>query len=185
MLFLVQISPGFATPLFYYQTNTLRFGREFIGDLAVVSGVLGLAGAVIYGWICPKFSLRTLLAGGIVLGAASTLLYLGYLSWKAAIVIEGAAGFTGTLAQLPLFDLAARATPAGDEAMGYALMMSMWNVGASLSDLFGSWLFEHYRLNFMNLVWLNAGTTALVLVVVPLLPRAIVGLREGETAEAS
>jgi len=37
----------------------------------------------------------------------------------------------------------------------------------SLSDVFGSWLFAHYQLNFMNLVWLNAGTTALALVAIP------------------
>jgi hypothetical protein len=48
----------------------------------------------------------------------------------------------------------------------------------SLSDVFGSWLFTRYHLNFMNLVWLNAGTTALALLAIPLLPAAIVGRRE-------
>ena len=110
---------------------------------------------------------------------ASTLFYLGYHSWVSALMIESLAGFVGTLAQLPLFDLAIRATPRGSEAFGYSLMMSVWNIGMSLSDVFGSWLFAHYHLNFMNLVWLNAGTTALALLAIPFLPARIVAARGG------
>ena len=40
-------------------------------------------------------------------------------------------------------------------------MMSIWNIASALSDIAGSWLYDHYHLTFMNLVWLNAGTTAL------------------------
>ena len=61
-------------------------------------------------------------------------------------------------------------------------MMSVWNVGAALSDLAGSFFFSHYHLTFKNLVWLNAGTTALVLLVIPLLPRRLVEPREGGAA---
>lgn len=182
MLFLVQLAPGFVTPLFYYQTNVLHFTPEFIGDLAMVSGILGLGGALVYGWVCRRLTLRRLLTLSIALNVVSTVLYLGYASRGSALVIEGAAGLMATLAQLPLFDLAARATPPGDEALGYSVMMSVWNLGAAVSDLAGSWLFDRYHLGFKNLVWLNAGTTALVLLVVPLLPRRLVEPREGQQA---
>jgi hypothetical protein len=63
-------------------------------------------------------------------------------------------------------------------------MIALWNIGLSLSDIIGSALFEKYNLTFMNLVWVNAGTTALVLVVIPFLPSRIVDKKEGEsTAE--
>jgi predicted MFS family arabinose efflux permease len=97
-----------------------------------------------------------------------------------ALVVEGLAGMGLTLAQLPLFDLAARATPKGSEALGYSLMIALWNIGLSLSDIIGSALFEKYGLTFMNLVWVNAGTTALVLVVIPFLPGRLVDKKEGE-----
>lgn len=64
------------------------------------------------------------------------------------------------------------------EAFGYSLMMSVWNIGMSLSAISGSWLFERYYVHFMQLVWLNARTTALALLAVPLLPRRIVDPRE-------
>ena len=98
------------------------------------------------------------------------------------MIIEGAAGLGLTLAQLPLFDLAARATPKGSEALAYSLMIACWNWGLSLSDVLGSWLFDKFDQTFMNLVWVNAGTTALVLIVVPFLPAQLVDCREGETS---
>ena len=46
--------------------------------------------------------------------------------------------------------------------------------------------FTHWHLGFQHLVWLNAGTTILVLAAVPFLPRALADRREGEgEAEAA
>ena len=59
-------------------------------------------------------------------------------------------------------------------------MMSVWNLTAALSDLTGAYLHDKYHLTILNLVWLNAGTTALVLVAVPFLPAALMLRRDGE-----
>ena len=56
MLFLVQISPGFATPLFYYQTDSLGFSPQFIGDLLLASSCLGILAAWIYGGLCKRLA---------------------------------------------------------------------------------------------------------------------------------
>jgi len=50
------------------------------------------------------------------------------------------------------------------------------------SDVFGAWLLDSRGWSFPELVWLNAGTTALVLLFVPLLPRAIVDHRDRDTS---
>jgi hypothetical protein len=68
---------------------------------------------------------------------------------------------------------AVRATPKGCEGMGFSLMMSVRNTGLGVSDILGSRLIEHYHFTFFNLVWLNAGTTALVLIAVPFLPKIL------------
>ena len=54
------------------------------------------------------------------------------------------------------------------------------DAGLSLSDVLGSWLFDKFDQTFMNLVWVNAGTTAVVLIVVPFLPGNLVDCKEGE-----
>ena len=134
-----------------------------------------------YPFVCGRLRLRTLLYFAITCTVASNISYRWYTSWQMALVIEGVAGLGLTLAQLPLFDLAARATPKGSEALGYSIMIALWNLGLAGSDIIGSALFEKYGLTFQNLVWANAGTTALVLVVIPFLPRRLVDRKEGET----
>ena len=180
LLFLVQFAPGFVTPLFYYQTNTLKFSEDFIGLLALISALSGAAGGFLYGYFCQRYRLRTLLYGSIIVTALAALMYLYYDSWKLAMVIEGAYAFVWYLAQLPLYDLAARATPKGSEALGYSLIVSAWNWGLFVSDITGSWLFDHHGWSFKQLVWLNAITTAVVLVVVPFLPGRLVDRTEAE-----
>jgi hypothetical protein len=88
----------------------------------------------------------------------------------------------GTLATLPLFDLAARATPRGSESLGYALLLSVYTLSSNLSNVLGSHLYERVHLGFKSLVWVNAGSTAAVLLFVPFLPRALLARSEGRIA---
>ena len=46
----------------------------------------------------------------------------------------------------------------------------------------GAYLYDRFHLTFMNLVWLNAGTTILVLVAVPFLPAVLMRGRDGDPA---
>jgi len=174
LLFLVYICPGFSTPLYYYQVDTLHLSQEFIGTvLILLSGAFGIAGAFIYGVMCRKLTLRTLLYISIIISTLTTLCYLFYTSGRAAAIIESQNGLIATVAELALMDLAARATPKGNEGLGFALMMSVRNGGQALSDIFGSWLIDRHIVTFFNLVWLNAGTTALILIVIPFLPHIL------------
>lgn len=170
MLFLVQLAPGFNTPLFFYQTNVLQFEGPFIGILNLASGFSGVLAGLVYAYGCRRFPLRSLLFFAIVFHAASSLAYLGYNTKNSAVFIECLGGFATVLAQIPLFDLAARAVPKGCEALGYSLMMSFWNFGVDASDVFGSWLFELYGLNLTDLVWINCGSTLLTLFVFGIVP---------------
>ena len=145
------------------------------------SGGAAMLGAATYGLVCRRFNLRTLLFVGIAISAGFSLLYLGYHpTHLAAIGIEIVVGFFGTLGVLPLFDLATRATPRGGEGMGYALMMSARNLALFGADWVGSYLQDHFHLPWNGLVFLNAGTTALCLIVVPFLPRLLMRHRDGE-----
>lgn len=173
MVCLVAAAPGFGTPLLFHQTDSLHFDRPFIGILGMIAAGTGLLGATLYYFICRRVTIRVLLAVSIVIHALGTVFYLGYHTWESAIIITAISGVTGTLSTLPIYDLAVRATPKGSEALGYAVMMSVWNLTNALSDVSGSWLFDHLHLTFINLVWLNAGTTLVALIAVPFLPAAL------------
>jgi hypothetical protein len=179
LLFLVYLAPGLQTPMLYYQQDVLKLDPRFMGFLQLLGGIGGILGAAAYSVLCRRLPLRVSVVAGIILNAASTLLYLRYDSANAAMAIDGAAALLGTLATLPLYDIAARATPAGSESFGFALMMSVRNVAIyALSDPFGSYLYDRYHVGFKQLVWLNAGSSAAVLLFVPLLPAALLASRE-------
>jgi predicted MFS family arabinose efflux permease len=180
MIFLIAASPGFGTPLFFHQTDTLHLSKLFLGYLTLIGAACGLLGASFYHQYCQRLSVRRLLIASVIVHALGTLFYLLYHSATAAIAITALEGVTQTMAILPVYDLAARGTPRGSEALGYSIMMSVWNLTNSLSDWVGSTLFTHYGLTFHHLVWLNSGTTALVLLAVPFLPQALLQRRDGE-----
>ncbi len=183
LLFFVFLAPGFGTALQFYQVDTLKFTPVFMGWLGVYGGVGAIIGSLFYGVFCSKANLRVLLTLGVIINACGTLLYLVYNSAGAAQVIEFTNGFLGAIAVLPLFDLAARATPKGSESFGFSLMMSVRNITLFvISEMIGSYLYSRLHWPFVRLVWLNAGSTALVLLAIPFLPTALMRLKEGETA---
>ncbi len=74
-----------------------------------------------------------------------------------------------------------RCTPKGSEALGYALMISVWNIGLAVGTKTGPMLYERFLSRGMNsLVWLNAGVTLAGIAIVFLLPRTLLAAREGK-----
>jgi MFS family permease len=181
MLFLVYTVPGLNTALTYRQSDVLHFPEELIGTLSSIEGAAGVTFAIIYAVVCSRFNLRTLIITSIGSNAAGTLLFLVY-SRSTAYYVHGVVGAIGVMAELSLMDLAVRSTPKGCEALGFALMMSVRNFGIALSDVVGSKLMDQYHLKFATLVLVNASTTAIILLFVPLLPKALVSRKEGEVA---
>jgi len=180
---LFYFSPGFATPLFYKQTDELHFSGQAIGNLGVFSGAFAILAAILYSQLIKRLRIRILLLIAIATAAAGTLLYLFYSSWTGALFIESQNGFFFGLAEVALLDLAARATPKGCEGLGYSLILSIRNVALFGADVVGSYLVDH-RWPFAHLVYLNAGTTAIVLVLLPLLPAALMRSKDAALNKA-
>jgi len=184
---LVFMAPGFGIVLNYYQQDVLKFSTQFIGRLQAYSGIGGILATALYAWVCRRVRLRPLLLSGILLNAISSALYVWYHSELSAIVIDSTNGFLGVLGVLPLFDLAARATPKGSESFGYALLMSIYNIAVfAISFPVGSYLYElphsMWHHNLARLIWLNAGTSLIAFVLIPWLPRVLLTSRDGEAA---
>jgi Na+/melibiose symporter-like transporter len=184
LLFFVFMAPGFGIALRYYQQDYLKFDTVFIGRLQACSGIGGLFATALYATLCRKFSLRPLLIIGIFLNAIGSLIYIWYGSKESAILIDSANGFLAILGVLPLFDLAARATPKGSESFGYALLMSVYNVAVfAVSDPIGAWLYEKnstiWYHSLHHLVLLNSVASIIAFILVPLLPKVLLSQRDG------
>lgn len=179
---LFYFSPGFGTPLFYMQTDELHFSKQAIGNLGVFGGACAILSAVLYSQLIKHVKIRTLLFAAIGLAAIGTLFYLLYSDYTRAVLIESQNGFFFGLAEVALIDLAARSTPKGCEGLGYSLILSIRNVALFGADVVGSYLADHHW-PFAHLVYLNAGTTAIVLILLPFLPAAL--MRSKDTSAIS
>jgi predicted MFS family arabinose efflux permease len=183
LLFLFSLAPGFQTPLLYIQQDLLRLDPRLMGLLPVCAGIGWIVGAALYSRLCRRFPLRRLLVVGIALNGVGALLYLFYRSVLAAATIEAVFGVLFALGSLPLYDLAARATPKGSESFGFGLMLSIANIGQfAISDPIGSLLYARYHFPLSKLVWVNTLSTLAVLLFLPLVPRALLAAREGTMA---
>jgi MFS family permease len=179
LLFLAHLAPGFQTPLLYRQQDDLHFTPHDMGRLILVGAIGAIAGSAAYSWLCRRLALRALLIGGILLNAGSIVPYLAYSSLASATAITLVAAVLGSIGILPIYDLAVRATPSGSESFGYALLLSVQTLTTlAVSDPLGATLYGHFHVTFPSLVWLNAATTAAVLLFVPFLPRALLSPRD-------
>jgi predicted MFS family arabinose efflux permease len=166
------ISRPFSTPLFYKQTDELHFSPQAIGNLSAFGGGLAILAGIVYGQLITRSSIRILLFISILAVALETLFYLFYSGGTRAVLIKSQNGFFFGFAEVALIDLAARSTPKGCEGLGYALILSVTNVASFGADVVGSHLADNHW-PFAHRVYLKAGTTAIVLALLPFLPSAL------------
>jgi MFS family permease len=183
LLALFYIAPGFSTALFYRQQNLLHMTTEGQGALQFLQGAGGVLAAFAYGWACKRLNLRHLLLICIGLATVTCLAYWYYTSVPLARVIDTVYGIGFTLAECALMDLAVRATPKGNEGLGYSLMLSVRNLALFGTDALGSLLLDKYHIAFNTLITWNAITTAATLPLVLLLPLSLVIKKDAEPVE--
>jgi hypothetical protein len=88
-----------------------------------------------------------------------------------------------TLGEIAVMHLAVRATPAGSEALGFAVLMAVRNFLMWGSDWLGSALIEGLHIHFDTLVYINAGTTLMAVPLALALPKVLLSARDnGESA---
>lgn len=179
MLFLIYTVPGLYTALTYRQSDVLHFSKQYIGQMESLEAASGVLAALAYVVLCRRLKLRWLLLLGVGINASATSLYLLY-THQTAPMVHIVTGFCVILSELALMDLAVRSTPRGCEALGFALMMSMRNFGLSLSDVLATKLVDQFKVPFNSLVLMNVGTTLLILLFLPLLPKLITSTRDGD-----
>jgi Na+/melibiose symporter-like transporter len=87
-LFLYYFSPGFATPLYYAMTDSLKFQQGFIGILGSITSAGWIAGALLYRRLFESMSSRRLLNLSIALGTATTAAYLLLVNEPSAVILS-------------------------------------------------------------------------------------------------
>ncbi len=140
------------SPFFYYMTDTLGFNKMFMGTL----GTIGSAAAVFGAWTFSKvsrkklfwnsrfiaeLSLEKLLFYSIFIGLASIMSNFLMVGAKSAIILGIVFGFIFMFAHLSILVLAGKFCPTKIEGTFFALLMSVINLGGSVSELISGKLY--------------------------------------------
>ena len=165
-IFFWTFSPSIGIPLFYFQTDTLKFSQQFIGMLGSLSAGAAIVGAAVYAPLSRRVSLHRIIVYSIGAGVVGTLAYLVYKDRWSAIAIDTLFGGMGMIVQLAFLDLAAKACPKHAEGTFFALLMSVYNLGVQGSQVTGGYLYDY--VGYTPLVLISAAFTALTWFLVPL-----------------
>jgi len=149
-IFLYKYSPSFGTPLFFIQRDSFKWSKMWIGMLATISTVFGVAGSLLYYKFSQKINIKKWLYFSVFIGAVTTLSYL-YYTPLTAVFYDVAYSLLGMFIFLMVMDFMARNSVRGLEATSFALLCSINNLADVASNLSGAFLFP-----LIGLKWLIA-----------------------------
>lgn len=159
--------PAFGVPLYFFESNTLHFTQQEIGQLAAVNALGMLAAAIFYKKLIKVMPVKSQLFLTCILVAASSCSYLLLNTYPGAIVLEFFRGIAGMLAILSVYGLASDACPARSEVSVMALLVAIRNLATNASTFVGGQLFTHvFHNDFAPLVLISVLTPALSLLLV-------------------
>ena len=169
-LFLYFFAPGFGTPLYYYMTDTLQFSQSYIGWLGSIAAAGWIAGGLMHRFLLQRMSSASLLYLSILLGTASAASFLLLDGQVSAALVNFGYGLAQMIATIATLTLAARNCPPRAEGFAFAGLMSISNLADIFSINAGAFLYEHvFDSKLAPLIVVSAATTAVAIVLVPLL----------------
>jgi folate/biopterin transporter len=167
-IFLWQSTPTTDGAFFFFLTNDLQFGPEFLGRVRLVTAGAGLVGVWLYNQYFKTVKIKDILfwstLASFPLGMLPVLL-ITHVNRDFGIpdsaLIYGddvALAALGQISFMPTLVLAARLCPPGVEAVLFATLMSIFNgagtVGTEIGALMTKWA-GITDSNFDNLAWLT------------------------------
>ena len=174
-------APGSATPLQYYLQNTLHAEDAHFGLWNAIFSASFIPTFMLFGVLCRKFPLRTLLFWGTVVAVPQLVPMLFMHSVTGALVAAVPIGLMGGVATAAYLDLIIRSSPRGLE--GTTLMMSValnW-IAVRFGDVLGTALYDYYG-GFAACVIAITVVYALILPTLLLVPKRLTATADGQTS---
>lgn len=174
-------SPGAFTPMQFYLTNQLHAPDAIYGYFQGILNLCFLPPVALYGFLCQKFPPRKLLFWSVLIGVPQFIpmafIHDGQQALRAAVLI----GLLGGLANVACIDIAMRACPPGLQGTLMMIIAATFALSMRLGDVFGTWIYglspQH---GFKYCVTAITLSYALILPVIPFLPKQITAAPDGE-----
>jgi MFS family permease len=180
--FLWSFAPGSQTVMQYYISNTLHASDAVWGDYNAIFVAGFIPTFLLYGYLCPRVSLKPLLFWGTVVGAPQMIPLLFVHSPATVLFAAALLGLMGGVCSAAYWDLIIRSCPKGLQASMFGLVTAVYWLAGRFGDLWGTDLYDHHG-GFAVCVWVTTAVYALILPVLWLIPKRLVATADGEVAE--
>jgi MFS family permease len=175
-------APGSATPLQYYLQNTLHATDAQWGQWNAIFAASFIPTFMVFGLLCRKVPLKTLLVWGTVVAVPQMVPLLFIHSMTGALIAAVPIGLMGGVSTAAYLDLIIRSCPRG--LQGTTLMMSgsLFFIASRFGDVLGTNLYDHYG-GFAVCVIAITVVYALILPTLLLVPQRLTATTDGQTPE--
>jgi Major Facilitator Superfamily len=137
-------APGSATPLQYHLQNNLHATDAQWGQWNAIFAASFIPTFILYGFLCRRLPLKTLLWWGTVIAVPQMVPLLLIHSVTGALIAAAPIGLMGGLATGAYLDLIMRSCPRGLQGTMLMLTGSLYFIVARFGDVLGTGLYDHY-----------------------------------------
>src|SRR5471030_872769 len=137
-------APGSTTPLQYHLQNSLHATDAQWGQWNAIFAASFIPTFILYGFLCRRFALKTLLWWGTVIAVPQMVPLLFIHSVTGALIAAVPIGLMGGIATGAYLDLIMRSCPRGLQGTTLMLSGSLYFVASRFGDVLGTNLYDFY-----------------------------------------
>ena len=174
-------TPGSFTPMQFFLTNRLHAPDAIYADFLGLYNLLFLPPILLYGFLCTKFPPRKLLLWSVIIGVPQFIPMAFIRTGQQALLAAVLIGLMGGLANAACIDIAIRACPPGLQGTLMMLIAATFALSMRAGDVLGSWIYGlSPKYGFQYCVIAITVTYALILPVIPFIPKHLMATADGE-----
>ena len=175
-------APGSTTPLQYHLQNALHATDAQWGEWNAIFAASFIPTYIVYGLLCRKFPLKTLLLWGTFLAIPQMVPLLFIDTVTQALIAAIPIGLMGGLATGAYLDLIIRSCPRGLQGTTLMMSWSLYYVVSRFGDVLGTHLYDRYG-GFTVCVIAITIVYALILPALLLVPKHLIATADGQTPD--
>jgi Major Facilitator Superfamily len=171
-------APGSTTPLQYHLQNSLHASDAQWGQWNAIFAGSFIPTFILFGVLCRRFPLKTLLVWGTVAAVPQMVPLLFTDTVTQALIAAVPIGLMGGVATGAYLDLIIRSSPRGLQGTVFMLAGSLYFVVSRFGDVLGTQLYDHYG-GFTVCVIAITTVYALILPTLLLVPKELIATGDG------
>ena len=176
-------APGSTTPLQYHLQNSLHATDAQWGQWNAIFAASFIPTFIVFGFLCRRFPLKTLLLWGTVAAVPQMVPLLFIETVPQALIAAIPIGLMGGVATGAYLDLIIRSSPRGLQGTTFMMASSLYFVVSRFGDVLGTHLYDYYG-GFAVCVIAITFVYALILPTLLLVPRQLIATADGQTSSS-